>query len=170
MTILCSASMRRSKNMPNDFSDVSRSSCLFTLFASKSSRRFLQFSSTRKRSLHLTQQIAVQQTQKKRLCPYVPVSSPSSTEEAIKWYNTLTSPSRSTWHRSDSRQLKNVFYTTTLSQNMHIPSLHRLALTSFTFSPQRPNRQRYDSSISPRPICRSSLGRSCPVQEHIIAH
>ena len=82
--------------MPNDFSDVSRSSCLFTLFALKSPRRFLQFSSTRKRSLHLTQQIAVQQTQKKRLCPYVPVSSPSSTEEAIKWYNSLTSPSRST--------------------------------------------------------------------------
>jgi hypothetical protein len=40
--------------------------------------------------------IGLQYTQKKRLCPYVRVSSPSLTGEAIKSYSSLTSPSRST--------------------------------------------------------------------------
>jgi hypothetical protein len=29
--------------------------------------------------------------------------------------------------------------------------------------PRRRNRQRYHRSLSPRPVCRSALGRSCPV-------
>jgi len=45
--------MKRNMNLPNDFSDVSW--CLFALFVSKNSWRFLQFSLMRKCSLNITQ-------------------------------------------------------------------------------------------------------------------
>ena len=81
LVIPCWVLMKGNANMSNDFSDVSW--CLFALFVLKSSHRFLQFSSIRKCSLHLTQ-IGIQHMQKKQLCLYVAVWSPSLIAEAIK--------------------------------------------------------------------------------------
>src|SRR6267154_2463561 len=63
--------MKRNADMPSDFSNVP---CLFALFVSKNSWGYLQFSLTRKCSLHLTK-IGIHYTRKKRLCLYVAVSS-----------------------------------------------------------------------------------------------
>src|SRR6266403_586791 len=91
--VRCRASMKRSENMHNGCSDVSR--CLFGLFASKNSPRSLRFSSTTRHPLYSTQ-IGVQRTQENQYCPYVPVLLPSSIGEATKWSNSLISLSRST--------------------------------------------------------------------------
>src|SRR6267154_4058032 len=82
-------STRRNENMHSASFDVSW--CQFARFVSKNSRRSLQFSSTRLNPLHLTQ-IGAQKTQRKRCCPSVLVSSPSSIGEATRSYNFLISP------------------------------------------------------------------------------
>ena len=62
--------------------------------------------------------------------PYALVSFPSSIGKAIESCNFLISPSRSTWHRSDSRWLKSGFPCHILPEPAHTPSLHTPASVS----------------------------------------
>jgi len=127
----CCASIRRNENMPDICSSAFRYP--FVHFALRSSQRFLQSISTRKQPLPSTR-ICGPRMQKRRCCPHAPVSLRSSIEKAARSYNSHTSLSESSWNRSDSRRLTNVFRTITFSPNMHIPSLHMPVSVSFSIS------------------------------------
>ena len=89
----CWASIRRNENTRNDCSSASW--CPFAHFMLRSSRIFLQSSSTRPHRLHLTK-ICDHWMQKRRYCPHVLVLSPSSIGKANKLYNSRIFQSRST--------------------------------------------------------------------------
>ena len=83
IAMLCSVMMRRSENMPDNFSDVSR--CLSALFASKNLPRFLPLGSPRQHPLYLTQ-LGVQKMRRKRCYPHALVSFLSSVIESYNFH------------------------------------------------------------------------------------
>src|SRR5258708_32118205 len=92
----CWGSINRNENMRNVCSSVYW--CRFAHFALKSSRRFLQSSSTGQRHLYSTK-ISVQRMQEKRYCQHALVSSPLSTRGATELFKLRIFPSQSNCNR-----------------------------------------------------------------------